>query len=385
MKKMGIFLLMITFVMVNTSNVTYADTELSGQQQQFTEVSDKLKDLDIELTNISNDISALNTNISNNEASIHATETEIQNTDAKINSLQDEIDANEESLSIRLREMYKSNSFSGFNYVKFIFESKSITDLFNRINACNIIINEDKKLIDGIKSDVNDLNEAREEISKKKNTLVSLNEETKSKLNEVKAKEASLNETKAKLDSEKAALHDTIKSNEYKLISPYINTINSSNSYADIKSAIDTLDSLKAQVTIDEVSSKINDNIANAKSKLDTLAKESAISNISQSNTLSTAPPAGGTTYTMEATAYCGGTLTASGSKPVRIPGGISTIAVDPSIIKLGTKVYVSGYGYAVATDTGGDIKGMRVDLYMNSEAECFAFGRRNVTVQIVS
>lgn len=385
MKKMGIFLLMITFVMVNTSNVTYADTDLSGQHQQFTQVSDKLKNLDIELTNISKDISVLNTNISNNEASIHATETEIQNTDSKINSLQDEIDANEESLSIRLREMYKSNSFSGFNYVKFLFESKSITDLFNRINACNIIINEDKKLIDGIKSDVEELNEAKEEINNKKNTLVSLNEETKSKLSEVKAKETSLNETKAQLDNEKAALHDTIKENEYKLISPYINIIDSSNESDKVKSAVDTLESLKNQLTIDEVITKTNSYISKGKEKLSTLEKEAASKPVSSDSTLTSAPAAGGTTYTMEATAYAGGTVTYMGSKPVRIPGGISTVAVDPDVIPLGSKVYVSGYGYALATDTGSAIKGMKIDLYMNSESECYAFGRRTVTVQIVS
>ena len=60
-------------------------------------------------------------------------------------------------------------------------------------------------------------------------------------------------------------------------------------------------------------------------------------------------------------------------------------IAVDPKFIPLGTKVYVEGYGYAIAADTGGAIKGNIIDLYMDSTAEAIQWGRRNVTVYILN
>ena len=85
------------------------------------------------------------------------------------------------------------------------------------------------------------------------------------------------------------------------------------------------------------------------------------------------------------ATAYSGDRTTATGRAPVRNPSGISTIAVDPSFIPLGSKVYVEGYGYAIASDTGGAIKGNIIDLFLNSSSECWSWGRRPVTVLIVA
>jgi len=59
-------------------------------------------------------------------------------------------------------------------------------------------------------------------------------------------------------------------------------------------------------------------------------------------------------------------------------------IAVDPRVIPLGTKVFVPGYGYAVARDTGGAIKGKRVDLCFDSVAEAMSWGRRTVTIVVL-
>lgn len=59
-------------------------------------------------------------------------------------------------------------------------------------------------------------------------------------------------------------------------------------------------------------------------------------------------------------------------------------IAVDPRVIPLGTKVYVPGYGYAVARDTGGAIKGRRIDVCFDTVAETYRWGRRHVTIIIL-
>ena len=89
-------------------------------------------------------------------------------------------------------------------------------------------------------------------------------------------------------------------------------------------------------------------------------------------------------TLTMEATAYLptdggGHGITASG-----IPARWGVVAVDPRVIPLGTRLYIPGYGYAVAADTGGAIKGMKIDLCMEDYAQAWGFGRRYVKVYVL-
>lgn len=89
-------------------------------------------------------------------------------------------------------------------------------------------------------------------------------------------------------------------------------------------------------------------------------------------------------TLYVQATAYSGGGLTATGREVIYNPDGMSTIAVDPRVIPLGSLVEVEGYGLAVAADTGGAIKGNIIDVYLNSEDECQSWGRKyNVEVNI--
>ncbi|MCY6370114.1 3D domain-containing protein [Clostridium ganghwense] len=76
--------------------------------------------------------------------------------------------------------------------------------------------------------------------------------------------------------------------------------------------------------------------------------------------------------------------ITASGTKTKRNPSGYSTVAVDPRVIPLGTKLYIKGYGYAIAEDTGGAIKGNKIDLYFNTDSQVYNFGVRYVDVYVI-
>lgn len=91
---------------------------------------------------------------------------------------------------------------------------------------------------------------------------------------------------------------------------------------------------------------------------------------------------------TVEATAYtascegCSG-ITATGINLLKNPNA-KVISVDPSVIPLGSKVYVEGYGEAIAGDTGGAIKGNKIDVFIPNKQEALNFGRKQLKVTIL-
>lgn len=80
---------------------------------------------------------------------------------------------------------------------------------------------------------------------------------------------------------------------------------------------------------------------------------------------------------------YNGRALTASGYDVTNTITyeGRRIVAVDPSVVPLGTKVHVEGFGDAIALDTGGAIRGKIMDLLVGSKQEALEWGRRQVTV----
>jgi len=91
-----------------------------------------------------------------------------------------------------------------------------------------------------------------------------------------------------------------------------------------------------------------------------------------------------GSALHMIATAYTGGCYGCSGITASGVRAGLGVIAVDPRVIPLGTKLFIRGYGRAVAGDTGASIFGNRIDLGMNTSAAAMNFGRRSVTVYVL-
>lgn len=91
----------------------------------------------------------------------------------------------------------------------------------------------------------------------------------------------------------------------------------------------------------------------------------------------------------MVATAYYafgkgGNDINGNGITAIGLRARKGIVAVDPRVIPLGTKLYIPGYGEALAADTGGWIKGSRIDLCFESLGECFRFGRRKIKIYLV-
>jgi 3D (Asp-Asp-Asp) domain-containing protein/peptidoglycan hydrolase CwlO-like protein len=89
-------------------------------------------------------------------------------------------------------------------------------------------------------------------------------------------------------------------------------------------------------------------------------------------------PPQAGSKVTVSSTGYCLRGTTATG-----IPVGWGVIAVDPSFIPLGTRMFVPGYGEGVAADTGSAVKGAIIDLWFPTCAQALRWGWRTVTITL--
>ena len=74
----------------------------------------------------------------------------------------------------------------------------------------------------------------------------------------------------------------------------------------------------------------------------------------------------------------------ASGRTACGMKAGYGVVAVDTRVISFGTKMYIEGYGYAIAGDRGRAIKGNRIDLGFNTYKEAIRFGRKSVIVHIL-
>ncbi|MGJ9457321.1 LysM peptidoglycan-binding domain-containing protein [Oceanobacillus sp. CF4.6] len=95
-----------------------------------------------------------------------------------------------------------------------------------------------------------------------------------------------------------------------------------------------------------------------------------------------------GRTFAVESTAYTAGCNGCSGITATGINLNndryAKVIAVDPNVIPLGTQVYVEGYGYAVAGDTGGAIKGNKIDVHLPTKSEAYSWGRKMVNITVI-
>lgn len=111
-------------------------------------------------------------------------------------------------------------------------------------------------------------------------------------------------------------------------------------------------------------------------------ARQVAVEQAAAPTTSPVAAPApvsgGGATMTVTATAYTLGGHTATGA-----PVGYGIVAVDPSVIPLGTRMTIPGYGEGVAADTGGSIQGATIDVWVPTAAAAAAWGRRTVTITL--
>ncbi|MBI6008502.1 3D domain-containing protein [Clostridium perfringens] len=405
MQKRILSALITMAISISATHVVFADTvndkksTIQENKVKYSQLDNEVISLNSQVSKLNNEIEDLNAKLEDNKAKMKDTEENLKETESKVSTLKTEIDEKQSVLGKRMRAMYKSKD--SMNPVVFLLKSEDLSDLITRIDALARVTALDKNLIQSLDEQKDSLNSDIKKLERDKAELKELKASTEESLKTLDSKKFEEQKKIDELNKQKEAVLEVIKENEMSLISHSVSVINSSSSINELESAVSTLNQLIPQLNIDSVKEAANNSVQAAKNKIESLKAEEAkkaeeaaknnaanSSNTTSSNNSSSQPSSDGKykkTLSMEATAYSGGTLTAMGLKPVRDPGGISTIAVDPSVIPLGSKVYIPGYGYAIASDTGGVIKGNIIDLYMNSHDECISWGRRQVTLHIVA
>lgn len=370
------------------SNVAFADPNSSATQsiqenkEKYQQLDDETLKLNAEITKLNNEIENINSKLEKNNSEIKDTETEIENIYKRIEDAKIEIEKREATMDKRVRSMYKTNMST--DMLAYLITSEDIFDLIYRVDAMKRLLSIDKEIVNEINDKKSKLSEDLKVVEDKKEDLETLKVSIENDLNELNKKKEEQEVVLADLNSRKDEIMAVIEENEVSLLSYSLSVIDSgSSSVSELKDAITNLNNMLSQLNSSYAITLANDGIASANNQIITIQSSNSKDNISYLPTNSSGSYI--STYSMTATAYTGGTYTAMGLRPVRDPNGLSSVAVDPNVIPLGSKVYVEGYGYAIASDTGGAIKGNKIDLYMNSVQECFAFGRRTVTVHLVA
>ncbi|NFI44072.1 hypothetical protein FDA79_16795 [Clostridium botulinum] len=338
-KKVLSFIIMLNLILSIGSNVLAAASikesdGLKETREQKKQIQQRVEKMDSEIDSVINEIDK-------NKQLMNKVNRDVKDTENKLNQVKNNVKEKEDLFGKRVRAMYISG---GDSYLDILLGSENLSDFMSRVDTVSKVMKFDINVVTKLKEEKEAIAKQKENLDQEKNKLSALK----------KNNEVALLRLNKNVEEEKRAL----------------NKVNEKESELVANEAARAEEARKA-----EENSKKAKEVASSdgnSSKGQTLSR-------GESNSMSYSK-----VVVVEATAYAGDSATASGEKPNRNPNGYSTIAVDPRVIPWGARVYVEGYGYAIAHDTGGDIKGNRIDLFMNSEAECNSWGRRSVKVYIL-
>src|SRR5512133_413784 len=177
-----------------------------------------------------------------------------------------------------------------------------------------------------------------------------------------------------------AALRDRLTVRAEKLRALQASVSETVNALASAKaSRVAYLQQLAAQRSLNQAEiGSLESRAQSIEAKARRVAVAQTVSAVSTPAPVAAPTPAGPGTMTVTATAY-----TLQGTTATGAPVGYGVVAVDPSVIPLGTRMTIPGYGEGVAADTGGAIQGAVVDLWFPTAAQAAAWGRRTVTITL--
>jgi len=317
-------------------------------QQELEQKAKEKQSISTEIDNIQREMDSLNQYITENKQSMANTQKRIDEMNLLIEKnkqqiviLEDKILNRKAVMENRLKALQNDNNLN--LVIKVLIESKSFDDFLQRASAVSAILNADNDILEAQKLDLQQIEEHKKEIDQQQQKL---------------------KEEQAVLAGQQTELNQNLQTRQ------------------------ETLSAMQAKYS--QIEQQENGIEAQLKAAQDAIRieREAAAKAVAAAPQQTAAAPAGnGKEIYVTATAYSpeeSGAVTKLGYN-IRQNPNMKLIAVDPSVIPLGKRVWVEGYGEAIAGDTGSAIVGHKIDVLMPSKAAAFNWGVRTVKVIILN
>lgn len=342
---------MVTYAQTSSEALRNAQQQLQEKQQIVNQQKQEQQAVNQEIQGIQKELDSIYAYITKNQEEMAQTQAKIDEVNQLIEQKKEEIVALEDKILGRSEIMKKRavamQQSDNFNIIMNVFlESESISDFIKRASAVSTLMDADKDILNSQKADLQKIEDDKKEIDKQEQVLLE-------QQNVLATKQAELDQNLQKRQEVLTAMQD-----KYNQITQQL--------------ALAEQDKAKIQSQMAGIQAAIAQQQASARPAP---AQDTSSAGISGKEMYVTA-----TAYSHEDS----GSVTAMGYNIEANPN-MKLIAVDPSVIPLGSRVWVEGYGEAIAGDTGGAIKGHRIDILKPNSAEARAWGRRTVKLIILN
>ncbi|MFX4055705.1 3D domain-containing protein [Enterococcus faecalis] len=353
---------------------------------------------------ISKEINSALDDVNAKYAEIERLKTQISKAEDTLKTSKEEIEKTEKNISRRkeaVGDRMKDIQLNGDQRTwQALLDAENLSDFFNRAYAMTVLQNFEREKIESLTSEKEKLAALQEKVENTQTTLKQNEEKLQveassmnNKVSELKEKMANNEELLAQISTDKQKEQQRLVSEKAAAEAQKKRAAETAKAEAAKKQAAadkqaqaDAAAKLEAEAA--EESSSQSSSSSTSTESSSTESSSSASSSESSSTPESStgeSSTGSGRVLQMESTAYSwreagASNLSATG---IDLSKESNVVAVDPSVIPLGSLVKVSGYGFAIAGDTGGAIQGNIIDVHFDSIDQCTAWGRRQVTVEI--
>lgn len=370
---------------------------LSAGEQKINELYDDMKALNEE-------VNRLEDLLQEKEAKVEEITYEIETTKEEIHTLQAEIDRLNASIEERfdlLKTRASSYQKSGglINYIEVIFDSQSFGDFISRVTAVNQVMDSDAMLMEQLEDDMELVEAHQHSTLEKLNDLDQMHEAQEAERAQIEQEKQQQETVKASLNDKREELVAYVEQleGEDTRLKTMEDTVKKEIAAAEaaererqeeIKRAAAEKAKQEEQAQAAVVKTKTVEKKEEQKeSKPVQVKKEEPAVNKPESKPTPKPSEPDNKSFTVTSTAYtadcngCSG-VTSTGIDLKANPNA-KVIAVDPSVIPLGSIVHVEGYGHAIAGDTGSAIRGNKIDVFVPTQKQATSWGVRTVKVTI--